>query len=212
MALSLAVLGIGLAALAWTWRTHPRKRRSVVGVIAAAGLGFQLVHALDHVAQAVAWIVAPDNPPFLTPWAVVGQDVLAVGGDATLGNELLHLSGTLVFLAGLLALGWLTKPARSWSRSLWFALIFQSVHVVEHVALTVTAAWMGTAIGLTSLFGTLGAGPDLWALRVIAHFMLNGVASVAAGLAVLARYSFGRHGFRDRGPATPVENRLRVPR
>jgi hypothetical protein len=212
MALSLVVLTVGLAVLVWTWRTHPRKRRSVVGVIAAGGLGLQSVHALDHVAQVVAWVAAPDNPPFLTPWAVVGRDALAVGGDAALGNELLHLSGNLVFLAGLLALGWLARPARSWSRSLRFALILQGAHVAEHVALTVTAAWMGTAIGLTTLFGTLDAGPRLWALRVIAHFMLNAVATVAAGLAVRARYGFGRHGFHHRGLATPVENPLRVPR
>lgn len=204
MAAVLVVLAVGLAGLVWTWRTHRRRRRSVVGVIAVGGLGFQLVHGLEHVAQAVAWVAAPDKPPFLTPWAVVGRDALAVAGDAALGNELLHLFGNLVFAAGLLAFGWLARPARSWGRSLWVAVVVQGLHVVEHVALTVTLAWVGTAIGLTTLFGILDAGPGLWTLRILAHFMLNAVATVAAGVAVIARYGLVRHGLRDRGPWEPV--------
>lgn len=210
MAAVLVVLTAGLAGLVWTWRTHPSRRRSVLGVIAVGCLGFQLVHGLEHVAQVVAWIAAPDKPPFLTPWAVVGRDALAVDGDMALGNELLHLFGNLVFAAGLLALGWLARPARSWSRSLSVAVVVQGLHVAEHVALTVTAAWVGTAIGLTTLFGILDAGPGLWTLRVLAHFVLNAVATMAAGVAVLVRYGSGQPALRDRGPREPqFENPLR---
>lgn len=140
----------------------------MLAAAAVGGLGFQLVHAVEHVVQAGAWVAAPHQSPFLTPWAVVGRDALAVGGDLSLGNELLHLLGNVIFLVGLAALGWTAGSAISGSRSLRVALVVQGAHVAEHVALSVTAAAVGRAIGVTTLFGLLDPGPALWTLRVAA--------------------------------------------
>lgn len=181
--LTLLLLCAGGAGLAWAWKTRPRQRRTVIAVVAIAGLSFQVLHALEHVVQAGAWVAAPDQPPFLTPWAVAGRDALAVTGSAALGNELLHLGGNFVFMAGLAAL-WALQGAAP-SRALRAAVIAQAAHVLEHVALTATLAVTGRAIGVTTLFGLLDAGPTLWGLRVVAHFTINGIATVAAMAAVV---------------------------
>lgn len=183
MTATLIMMAAGATGLAWVWHTRPQQRRPVLVLTAVAGLGFQLVHALEHVVQAGAWVTAPNQPPFLTPWAIAGRDALAVGGDAALGAELLHLAGNLVFLAGLMALAAIANPTRS-SRALRAGLLVQGAHVAEHVALTLTVATVSKAIGVTTLFGLLDAGPTLWTLRVTAHFTVNALATVAAGLAV----------------------------
>lgn len=174
----------GVIGLGWVWVRRPEQRGAVLGVAAAGGLGFQLIHVLEHAVQAGAWVLAPTEPPFLTPWAVVGRDALAVGGDAALGNELLHLLGNLVFLVGLVAFGRVAGSTTSPPRALHVGLAVQGAHVAEHAALTITAAITGRALGVTTLFGLLDAGPLLWSLRVVAHFALNAVATAAAVLAV----------------------------
>lgn len=174
----------GAIGLGWAWIRRPGQRGTVLGVAAAGGLGFQLIHVLEHAVQTGAWVLAPTQPPFLTPWATTGRDALAVGGNAVLGNELLHLLGNLVFLVGLVAFGRVAGSTTSPPRSLHVGLAVQGAHVVEHAALTITAAITGRALGVTTLFGLLDAGPLLWSLRVVAHFTLNGVATAAAVVAV----------------------------
>lgn len=178
------VFAAGAIGLGWVWIRRPEQQGAVLGVAAAGGLGFQLIHVLEHVVQAGAWVLAPTQPPFLTPWAAMGRDALAIGGDAALGNELLHLLGNLVFLVGLVAFGRVAGATTSPPRALHVGLALQGAHVVEHAALTVTAAITGRALGVTTLFGLLEAGPLLWSLRVVAHFALNTVATAAAVLAV----------------------------
>ncbi len=144
-----------------------------------------MIHLAEHLAQAAVWATSPERPPFLTPWAAAGRDVLAEGGDTSLGAELLHLDGNLVFLAGLLALAVLARRRGITSRWLSIAVWLQALHVVEHVALTATQAASGTAVGATTAFGSLDPGPTLWALRVTTHFALNALATVAAVIAVV---------------------------
>ena len=183
---TLIVLALGLAGAAWVWQQRPEQRRTALAVVAIGGLGFQAVHGLEHVVQAGAWVLAPDQPPFLTPWAAAGADVLAVGGNAGLGNELLHLVGNVIFLVGLAGLAGLAAgTAAARTRSLRWALVIQGAHVAEHVALTVSAALLGRAIGVTTLFGTLAPGPAQWSLRVAAHLGINAAATIAAALAVI---------------------------
>lgn len=188
MVITVTLLAVGAAGLVWTWRTRPQQRRTVVGVVAAGGLGFQALHVLEHVVQAGAWVAAPEQPPFLTPWATAGRDALALGGDIALGTEVLHLAGNVVFLVGLLAFGALVRghAGSRTRRSLHLALVVQALHVAEHVALTATAATAGTAVGVTTVFGLLENGPALWTLRVNAHLTLNTIATVAAAVSVLA--------------------------
>lgn len=176
----------GVVLLAWLWRTRPERRRAVLTLVAAVGLGFQVLHVAEHLVQSAVWVGATDQPPFLTPWAAWGADLLAVAGHGSLGQELLHLVGNAVFLAGLVALAALARPPGQWVR---LALVVQGAHLLEHVALSLTTAVWGRAIGATTLLGTLEAGPALWRLRVLAHLALNTVATLAAAAAVIQTLS-----------------------
>jgi hypothetical protein len=196
---SIVLAAASAFGLAWVWQHRAQQRRAVIATVAVAGLGFQAVHALEHLVQVGAWVLSPGRTPFLTPWAIAGRDVLAVGGDTAVGEELLHLSGNLVFLAGLAALAALAgRSAVDRDRNLRNALAIQGLHVFEHAALTVTAALVGSSSGVTTLFGLLRPGPFMWTFRPLAHFALNAVATAFAILATTryvqasARWTFRR--------------------
>ncbi len=179
---ALMVTVTGVALLVWSWHTRPERRRAVLTLVAVAGLGFQVLHIAEHVVQSGVWVTAPDQPPFLTPWATWGAEALAVTGHASLGQELLHLVGNAVFLLGLSALAALVRPP---ARAVRLALAWQGAHLLEHVALSLTTAVWGRAIGVTTLLGTLDAGPTLWRLRVLAHLALNTIASAYAAVGIV---------------------------
>lgn len=171
---------LGFGGMSWIWFRRPEQRMQVMIVVAAAGLLFQIIHVLEHAAQTAAWMAHPNQPPWLTPWAATGRDWLAHGGDIALGNELLHLVGNLVFLAGLAALaGIVARFGAHRPRALTAALWIQGLHLAEHAALTASTAIAGTAVGVTTALGQLPPGPGLWTLRVIAHFTINAAATVA---------------------------------
>ena len=170
----LAVVG-GLAA--WTRTTVPRW--AWWGVLAAAvgGAVFQLAHAFEHFAQLGYWILHPSAQPWMTPWAtVIAGGLGRVGGPASLGTELLHLIGNIVFFVGLLTLALLvrlTNPASPAARTTRITLWLQGFHVLEHIALTLTTVAYGRAIGLSTLLGLVHPGPLLWTYRVWWHFLMN---------------------------------------
>jgi len=163
------------------WRVSPWL------VVAAAGIGFQVVHFVEHLAQLSYWALHPAEAPWLTPWAEAGRDALAVGGDPATGTELLHLLGNVIFLVGLVAL-W-RYARRSGEReggALRAGLWLQGVHVGEHVLLTGSWALFGRALGFSTLFGAL-SGPALAGFRVWWHFLMNLAVTV---LAVVALWAF----------------------
>ncbi len=162
-------------------------RRAPLRLLALAvigAIGFQVVHVTDHALQVLVWLVHPSATPWLTPWAVTGADALAhVAGAAGGGGvELLHLVGNLVFLPGLAgAVRLLDGTGGGGPRPLRLALWLQTAHVAEHVLLTATWFSTGTALGLSTAFGSLTASPVVaTALRVWFHFTVNGVATVLA--------------------------------
>jgi hypothetical protein len=159
----------------------------VVRDVATAALVFQLVHFIEHVAQLGYWAMHTSSAPWLTPWAMAGRELLVVDGTPASGNELLHLVGNLIFLAGVLALAGLVPRARRWTGEIPFlkpAILLQGAHVIEHVLLTGTYLASGEAIGFTTVFG-LADGAFGSTLRVWAHFLLNLVATYFALRAVL---------------------------
>jgi hypothetical protein len=185
---------LGLVGMVWVWFRRPEQRMQVLTVVAVSGLLFQVVHVLEHAAQTAAWTARPNQPPWLTPWAATGRDCLAHGGDLALGNELLHLVGNLVFLAGLAApAGLVARFGAHRPRPLTAALGIQGLHLAEHAALTASTAISGTAVGVTTALGRLSPGPGLWTLRVIAHFTINAAATVAV---VRTLYDMWRDGDR----------------
>ncbi len=153
--------------------------------VAVGALAFQAVHLVEHVAQVGYWLARPAAAPWLTPWAAEGRDALAVGGQLALGNELLHLIGNLIFVAGLAALAvYLRNRARTTPTALRTAIVLQGLHIVEHVLLTASSAFYGKAIGVSTFLGLVG-GPVMTSWRVWFHFLINLAASWYAARALI---------------------------
>lgn len=172
---------------------------------AVFALLFQVFHFIEHIAQVGYWFVNPSQPPWLTPWAVAGRDLLAVDGTPGGGNELLHLVGNLIFLGGVIALAlitWHSGRKIKQIRYLSTALILQGVHVAEHILLTVSYLAVGSAVGFTTLFGT-AQGPFGSSLRIWAHFLLNLTATYYALRSVWEMYAMGL--VLDRAPVRSQE-------
>jgi len=164
-----------------------------VGYLAIAALVFQVVHFVEHLGQLGYWLGHPAEAPWLTPWAAEGRDALAIGGETALGNELLHLLGNLIFLAGLIALAALCRRAGRTADDfpdLRAALVIQGFHVGEHVALTTTTAIYGNAIGLSTFLG-LVSGPAMTSYRVWFHLLINLIATWYAGRALIRMIGAG---------------------
>lgn len=156
-----------------------------VAYLALGALIFQMVHFVEHIAQLAHWFMSPAAPPWLTPWAETGRDLLVVDGTQGSGNELLHLVGNLIFLAGLVALAWISRAeglSLAETPNLKRALMVQGFHVFEHLSLTATYLGFGSAVGLSTLFGT-AQGTFGIGLRVWGHFVLNLVATYYAARA-----------------------------
>ncbi len=164
----------------------PRTFRIITSV-AVAGVAFQVAHFVEHIAQLGYWFMHPLEAPWLTPWAAVGRDALAAGGNAATGTELLHLIGNVVFFVGLIGLCVTLackRRALGDHPPLRKAVSWQGFHVVEHIALTTTWLLFGKAIGVSTLFGLVAAGPFLSSYRVWWHFMINLIATVYAVRAI----------------------------
>ncbi|WP_219806430.1 MULTISPECIES: DUF6008 family protein [unclassified Streptomyces] len=168
---------------------RPWAYRTAVGVIGIGVVG-QIGHFQEHVAQAGYWVLNPMEPAWMTPWG----DSLARGlgqidpSKPSLGMELLHLKGNLVFLAGLVGIALVTRRltrdlrTRRWAKmGVWM----QGVHGVEHLVLTLSVVLgASTAIGLSTWFGTIEAGPALTTYRVWWHFVANLVGTFILAMAV----------------------------
>lgn len=181
--LFLTALTIGLLAALLAGRAITGHRRWLI-TFAAGGLGFQIFHAGEHVAQVAHWSTNPSAAPWLSPWAETGAHTLATVSDGrqATGEELLHLLGNLLFLAGLIAAFVLAERLKGRGRTLLrFAVWVQVAHVAEHVLVTATWLATGTPRGVTTGFGTLAAIPEVGVVvRIWAHFALNLVATVPA--------------------------------
>jgi len=79
------------------------------------------------------------------------------------------------------------------------AAALQLVHVAEHVLLTLTRAWTGSAIGFSTAFGYLQGG-QLSSYRVLWHFVVNLIVTAYAVRAVSTAVRGGLVG--DLTPAT----------
>lgn len=158
---------------------------------AVAALVFQIIHFVEHIAQLGYWLIHPADAPWVTPWATQARNALAVNGQVSLGNELLHLGGNLVFLIGLIALAvYLSRQRAERPSQLRTATWVQGIHVGEHIALTVSTMISGTAIGLSTFLGAV-SGPVMTSTRVWFHFLINLIATWYAIQAVFAIYRRG---------------------
>jgi hypothetical protein len=197
----LALLATVLAGLTLGLRCRPWRWALIAGAV--GGGVFQLGHFAEHVAQVGYWALHTDKAPWMTPWASALADSFGrlAPGTSGFGMEALHLVGNAIFLAGAVAiLTWVVRngPVSS-HRPARAGVAVQSVHVVEHVALTVSVIVGSRPRGLSTLFGTLDPGPGLWTYRVWWHLTVNAVATTL--LAVALARAHRRHTARAARPS-----------
>lgn len=184
VAVLVGALAIGLGAAALAHRRVRSCWTQVLVAVTAGGIGFQVLHLVEHLSQVGYWVAHPTAAPWLTPWAGAGVDLLArlTDGQPGSGTELLHLVGNGIFLAGLAGAVLLARAQQpdDAPRLLRLALWVQAAHVAEHLVLTVTWFATGRSLGATTAFGALTDAP-LFATRVWAHYAIN---LVATGLAL----------------------------
>jgi len=181
----------------------------LTGVVFGA-VGFQLFHVLEHGLQLGYWVANPTEKPWLTPWAKTGLDGLAYwcqiwpgqGAATPRGGELLHLIGNGIFFTGVIAMTVLAVMAGVRSSSIRGTLIFQGLHVVEHVVLTLTLFIGGTPWGASTLFGQW-SGTELSSHRVWWHFSVNAMATVLVLVALRSLYRAGALAVRPDGVHAP---------
>lgn len=148
----------------------------VIGVVGQIG------HLAEHVAQVGYWIGHPNAPSWMTPW---GNGLARGFGQVdkskpSLGMEILHLDGNFIFLSGLAAVMVITRRARTTRTRYWgkMGVWMQGIHGLEHLSLTLSVWWGAKkAIGLSTWFGLLAAGPGATTYRVWWHFIANVMGS-----------------------------------
>ncbi len=162
---------------------------NVLAVCVGLGLAFQVGHFIEHAVQFAVWIggqfqwVAtafcgrdmPYMSPPLTAMVRFAGATVSPQADAPrqmmLGMEVLHLIGNGLFLATIAGVHYL-MPSK-WVR---WALYIEGGHLCEHLALTLTAYYVGKPIGISTLFGQapyyFGKNGAV-GYRVAWHFAMN---------------------------------------
>jgi hypothetical protein len=172
---------VAVLAFANRGKVRPWIYQGALGVIIIGVIG-QIGHLQEHVAQAAYWIGHPNSKPWMTPWGTglskgFGQ---VDTSKPSLGMEILHLTGNFIFLAGMAGVMVITYRARQTKARKWgrMGVWMQGIHGLEHLSLTLSV-WFGakTAIGLSTWFGTLPAGPGLWTYRIWWHAIANLIGS-----------------------------------
>jgi hypothetical protein len=158
-------------------------------MLVGLGLAFQVGHFIEHAVQFAVWLFGTSqwvaanfcgrNVPYMS--GPVTKVVTAAGAylfptadvarQMMLGSEILHLIGNAVFLTTIAGVFYFipTKLVR-------YAFYIEAAHLCEHVSLTLSAYYVGTPIGVSTLFGR---APVLWGKelavgwRVSWHFAMN---------------------------------------
>jgi len=186
VAITVAAL-LGIVVMAGGVVSHGPRRIAILAVVLGATFAFQGMHLVEHGAQLGYWMLHPTAAPWLTPWADEARDGLAdlgawmvpTGREPALGTELLHLAGNTIFFVGILAaVGLMSRETRRASGSMKWLLIFQGVHVLEHVLLTTTLVATGRPRGISTLFGLTEPGTTaIDTYRIWWHFLINPAAT-----------------------------------
>jgi hypothetical protein len=162
---------------------------TAIGVVIVLGVLAQIGHLTEHVAQVGYWLGHPNAKAWMTPWGTA----LATGFGTvdmtkpTLGMEILHFIGNLLFLSGLVAVMVFTTRART-TKARWWAKMgvwMQGIHGLEHLSLMLSV-WLGAkqAIGLSTWFGLLAPGAGATTYRVWWHFIANVIGSFIFAMAL----------------------------
>ena len=190
----------------------------VLLALMSAALIVQSIHMSEHIAQMAMWIRYPGRPPWMSDWAAgisrwLGGVRLDRNAESSLamarGMEYLHLIGNLVFLIGVILLWHHTKPntqgrARRWAGA---TVAVQGLHVIEHIALTITILTTGQAVGFSTTFGALD-GTRLSTYRVWWHGSINLAATALCVVALASLRTRSRAGASWVRPGTILPGTL----
>jgi hypothetical protein len=179
---------VGVLAFANRGGARPWVYQGALCVILIGVVG-QIGHLQEHIAQAGYWVGHPNAKPWMTPWGTglakgFGQVNTA---KPSLGMEILHLVGNFIFLAGMAGVMVITYRARQTRTRKWgrMGVWMQGIHGLEHLSLTLSVAFGAKqAIGLSTWFGTLDAGPGLWTYRIWWHAIANLIGSYIFAVAL----------------------------
>ena len=191
--MQIVTLGVGylLVCMSFLMGALFRLESSAVRVFAgltALAIAFQYGHFLEHIVQVLAWISGYTHAPYMTDVGYslahyLGQTFFSFDSPERihrLGMELLHLFGNAIFFVGILGL-WVFMPARM----VQTALIIQTLHLFEHVSLTLSLIMFDSAIGLSTLFGMPLSEFTSVAYRVWLHFLLNAIPTTLVTYALV---------------------------
>lgn len=157
-------------------------------VLTLLALFFQLVHFGEHIAQATAWVFGHRETPYMTALGHYLMQILGTmfypAADATrqmvMGNEILHLIGNLIYAFGTVALLFYLRTKLTIA-----AAIIEVFHLYEHICLTISAAFTGTPLGASVMWGLPMDQLTHVAFRVWWHFAFNAIPTI---LTVIALY------------------------
>jgi hypothetical protein len=146
-----------------------QRRNTLINMLAMCvglGLAFQVGHFIEHAVQFAVWLAGqyewvattfcgrdvPYMSPPVTAAVRYAGALLFPAADAprqmVLGMELLHLIGNSLFLATIAGAFYL-MPSK-WIR---YALYLEGGLLCEHLALFLTAYFIGKPMGISTLFG-----------------------------------------------------------
>jgi hypothetical protein len=178
---------------------------SFLAVCVGLGLAFQIGHFFEHFFQWAVWLsgnyqwvnstFCGRDTPFMSPPAaeavrLMGEYLFpasSVSRQMMMGMEILHLIGNGIFLATIAGVFYFI-PSK-WVR---YAFYIEGAHMCEHIALTLSAYYLGKPIGLSTMFGQ---APIWWGKeaavgwRVSFHFFMNLFPMPFVAFAMMQRWS-----------------------
>jgi len=167
-----------------------KKHKMAAYILAGAVVGFQAFHTLEHIIQTVFWSRNMWSAPYMTPFAksiasgleTIHRKYFDITSAPTLGMELLHFYGNLVFLIGILAL-YISPHFIARRKLIMYPLIFEGVHLLEHTTLLISVILGASPWGASTLFASL-TGSQLSIHRIWWHLIMNFTAFLLTVLAL----------------------------
>lgn len=156
-----------------------KKNKKAAYLLAATTIGFQAFHTLEHIIQTVFWSKNMWSAPYMTPFAksiasgleTIHRKYIDITPSPTLGMELLHFYGNLVFLTGILAL-YISPHFIARRNLIKYPLIFEGIHLLEHTTLLFSVILGAAPWGASTLFSSL-TGSQLSIHRIWWHLIMN---------------------------------------
>ena len=172
------------------YKLFSKKYKIAAILLAALVVLFQAFHTLEHFIQTVYWSKNMWSAPYMTPFAksiasgleTIHRKHFDITPSPTLGMELLHFYGNLIFLIGILAI-YLSPYFLARRNLIKYPLIFEGVHLLEHTTLLISVILGAAPWGASTLFSSL-TGSQLSIHRIWWHLIMNFTAFLLTILAL----------------------------